>query len=374
MRKSGNMLMPHVQYNRLLTQKPDDESARLELANLYFRAKTITFWVKCAATLKDYFKHQKNPPKDIRAMYMEALYNSKQYKDALPVAMEFQKLEPNSKLAARIIAYGLIVEKQYAQAVEAYRKLATLDTMEFDDYQRLGFAYEQIKKDTLAAITYEQVLLVDTTQTDLVKANLYGRIGSIWMRLKNWQRAAENFEKRIQLDSTAVGASINYASCMIQLEQYEKASSALKKAIIKNPKYPPAYVNLGFCYFQMKDYDAGQKEFETAIKVIDTMETKYSIELADSYRMIALAIMMEKKTTEESSKKKWEDAIVILKKSIKYKEDVAQTHLLLGQCYQNLNKIDDAIKEYKRVLKLDPKNKDAQKYLDDLLKLKQLSD
>jgi cytochrome c-type biogenesis protein CcmH/NrfG len=80
--------------------------------------------------------------------------------------------------------------------------------------------------------------------------------------------------------------------------------------------------------------------------------------------MIGLSIMVDKKTTEEESKKKWENAITVLKKSITYKEDVGQTHLLLGQCYQNSNKKDDAIREYKRALKLDPKNKEAKKGLE----------
>jgi tetratricopeptide (TPR) repeat protein len=81
--------------------------------------------------------------------------------------------------------------------------------------------------------------------------------------------------------------------------------------------------------------------------------------------------MLEKKSTAEASQKKWEDAIAYLRKSVKYKEDIAQTHLLLGQCYQNLNqsinKKDDAVKEYKRTLQLDPKNEAAKKGLKDLV-------
>ena len=190
------------------------------------------------------------------------------------------------------------------------------------------------------------------------------------MNSKRYERAAEYFQKRVQLDTMAVGALINYAQCMIQLEEFDKASAALKKAIVQNPKYLPAYTNLGFCYFQMKDFDAGRKEYETAIKVIDTAETKYRWELSEANRAIALALMLEKKTTAEASQKKWEDAIAYLKKSAKYKEDVSQTHLLLGQCYQNLNqtvnKKEDAIKEYKRTLQLDPKNEAAKKGLKDL--------
>jgi superkiller protein 3 len=350
-------------YSRILELDPKNEAARLELARLFYRARQ---WVNCARTLKEYFKDQKKPAKDVQSMYMEALFNSRQYKEAAQVASEYLKTEPTSPLANRALALGFFNDKQYSQAIDAYKKLSKLDTMEFDDYRRLGYAYRQVKKDSLGIATYEEALRADTTQPNIVRANLYGEIGSYYMNNKKWELAGEFFQKRLQLDSTAVGASINYASCLIQLDQYERASLVLKKAIVQNPKYPPAYVNLGFCYYQMKDFDAGRKEFETAIKVIDTAETKYKFELADANRMIALAMMLEKKNTPEASQKKWEDAISYLKKSVKYKDDVAQTHLLLGQCYQNLNKKEDGIKEYKRTLQIDSKNEQAKKGLKDL--------
>jgi tetratricopeptide (TPR) repeat protein len=349
-------------YVRILALDPNNDAARLELAGLFFRAKQ---YVNCAKILKEYFKGQKNPPKDIQSIYLEALYKSKQYKEAFEVAKGYLKLEPNSVLAYRAIAYGNLIDKQYAQSVEAYKKIATLDTMEFDDFRWLGTAYKQLKKDSLAATTWEEALK-DTTQPIALRSFLYSEVGSIWMTFKRFERAAEVFQKRILLDTTAVAASINLANCLIQMEDYEKAISVLRKAILRNPKYPPAYINLGFCYFQMKDFDAGRKEFEAAIKVIDTAETKYRVELADAHRMIALALMLEKKQTVEESQKKWENAIVYLRKSLKYKDDVAQTHLLLAQCLQNLNKKDDAIKEYKRTLQLDPKNEAAKKGLKDL--------
>ena len=349
-------------YVRILALDPNNDAARLELAGLFFRAKQ---YVNCARTLKEYFKGQKNPSKDIQSIYLEALYKSKQYKEAFEIAKGYLKLEPNSVLAYRAIAYGNLIDKQYAQSVEAYKKIAALDTMEFDDFRWLGTAYKQLKKDSLAAATWEEALK-DTTQPVALRSYLLGEVGSILLISKRYERAAEYFQKRFQLDTIAVGALINYAQSMIWLEEYDKASAALKKAIVQNPKYLPAYTNLGFCYFQMKDFDAGRKEYEAAIKIIDTAESKYKWELSEANRAIALAIMLEKKTTVEDSQKKWENAAVYLKKSAKFKDDVGQTHLLLGQCFQNLNKKDDAIKEYKRTLQLDPKNEAAKKGLKDL--------
>jgi len=77
------------------------------------------------------------------------------------------------------------------------------------------------------------------------------------------------------------------------------------------------------------------------------------LELADAYRMIGLSFLLEKK---------WEDGVKNLKESIKYKDDAAQTWLLLGQGLQNTGtKNKEALEAYRRVLKLDPKNEAALK-------------
>jgi tetratricopeptide (TPR) repeat protein len=147
------------------------------------------------------------------------------------------------------------------------------------------------------------------------------------------------------------------------MEKFEKAIDVLQKAISLNPKYGPAYVNVGFCYTAMKEFGESRKWFEKAIKVIDTSETLYRVQLADANKMIGLCYLVEKKDYDNPNKK-WEEGAAYLERALKYKEDDANTHVWLGQAYQNLQKKDDAIKHYHRALKLDPKNKDAQKGLE----------
>jgi tetratricopeptide (TPR) repeat protein len=347
-------------YIRILALDPNNKAARLELANLYSRVNRSWAWVKCAETLKDYLINETNPSKEIESLYLKALLRGGQYKEAAKEAEVYSKKYPNSTLANRAIANGYYNEKKYAQAVEFFKKI---DTLEFEDNRFLGEAYYKIKKDTLAARAWEDAV-DDTTESLNVRSYYIDRIAYIWMSQRSYERAAQFYQKRIQVDSSALGAYINYAQCMMQLERFKDAESYLKMAIAKNPKVPSAYVSLGFCYVQMKEMDMGEDEFRKAIKIIDTAETKYKTELADSYRMIGLSTMVKKKVTEEESKQKWETAVNYLKKSLKYKEDVAQTHLLLGQCYQNLGNTDDAVKEYRRALKLDPKNKEAKKGLE----------
>lgn len=346
-------------YVHLIAIHPDNYSARLDLARLYFRAKQ---YVKCAAALKDYFDKEKNPPKDTQQMYLESLYNSGRYKEALPIAKQYITVDPNSGIALRVLAQGYIDEKQFAQAVEMYAKIAATDTMEYDDYRILGICYEQLKKDSLAASTFEKALALDST-----KYVIWGEAAARWMNVQQWDRAVKCYEKRIALDTTVtvITAYFNYANCLMQMNRFDDAEVALGKAIEKNPKFPLSYVRMGFCYVQGKKFVESRPWFEKAVKVIDTDEEKYRLELADSYKMIGLSYMLEKKD-EEHPLRRWEEAVVNLEKALKYKEDDATTHVWLGQSYQNLNKKEEAIKHYKRALKLDPNNKEAKKGLDAL--------
>jgi tetratricopeptide (TPR) repeat protein len=366
-------------YVKILAIEPQNDAARLELATLYYRAalsanstsNKLNFWSRCASVLQEYFKKEKNPSKELQAKYLEALLGSRQYTEAAELGHKYLLKDPKSALALRAIANGYFTEKKFQLAVDNFKKI---DTLEFDDYRLWGLALRQLKQDTAAARIWEAGLK-DTTISNSTRLIFLGEIAKVWFSQKQYEKAAEVYMRRMELDTAEVGSYVNYAQCMMQLKKLEKAAEVLRKGITVNKNYPPVYVNLGFCYFQMQNFDEGRKMFETAIKVIDNPKTKNdTIDLADSYRMIAVSIMAEKKDSPEESMAKWKDAVTYLKKSLKYKEDVAQTHLNLAKCYQNLytldlfekNWKDSAIKEYKRTLQLEPKNEDSIKQLKNL--------
>ncbi|MGB2868821.1 MAG: tetratricopeptide repeat protein [Bacteroidota bacterium] len=333
-------------YQKVVNEDPENQAALFELGRIYYRARQF---VNAARTFRTYMS--KNPnSQEAMAMFVESLYLSRQYKEALPLAQKMNKADPKNLKWLRILAHASLEDKKFDQAIEGYSKLAASDTLEAEDYKRWGRAYLETKRDSLAAVTFEESLKRDTTQ-----AALYGDVGAIWMKLRQWSRAADNFARRFGIDSTASSAYINYSLCMMALEDFEKSSWALEQAIQQNPQYPPAYTKLGLSYFQQKKYPEARKAYETAVKVIDTAETKYRSELAEASRMTGLTLLLEKK---------FEDGIPFLRKSLQYKDDDAQTHVWLAQALQNAQKRDEAIKEYKRVLKIDPNNKEAKKGLE----------
>ncbi|MCX7983413.1 MAG: tetratricopeptide repeat protein [Bacteroidetes bacterium] len=341
-------------YAQILKLQPDNVKARLELAELYYKAK---LWSLCAATLREYIEKAPNPSQNVLDMYLEALYNGRYFKDAFTIAEKVLKSRPSHPMALRALGRGYIDQKEYQKSVDTYLKLQKIDTLKLEDYRYLGYSYRQLKKDSLAALALVEALKYDSTDSDLL-----GDIGALYMNLRNWELAAYYLERRIHVDTTAVAGYINLASCLMQLEQYDKAIVYLKKAAELNPNYPPTYVNIGFCYSGKKDFQESRKWFEKAIQVIDTAQTRYRLQLADSYKMIGLSYLVQKADPDDP-KKKWEDGAQYLEKALLYKEDDVSSHVWLGQAYQNLQKTDLAIKHYKRALKLDPKNKEAQKGL-----------
>jgi tetratricopeptide (TPR) repeat protein len=339
-------------YNRILQLEPENSKARLELAELFYKAK---MWGHCAATLKDYIEREKNPSQDVQNMYLEALYNGKYYKEALSVAETMAKKNIKNPIVLRALGKGYIDQKQYQKSIDAYLALQKTDTLKVDDYRWLGYSYRQLKKDSLAVNALLEALSIDSTDSDLL-----GDIGAIYMNMRKWDQAAYYLERRVQIDTAAIAGYINLASCLMQLEQYDKAITYLLKAVELNPNYPPTYVNIGFCYSGKKEFIESRKWFEKAISVIDTAQFRYRLQLADAYKMIGLSYLVDKPNP-DNPKKKWEDGALYLEKALQYKEDDAMSHVWLGQAYQNLQKKELALKHYRRALKLDPKNLEAQK-------------
>lgn len=328
---------------KLIALDPANQADRFKLFRLYYRANQF---VNASRVGKDYVA--KNPNDlDAAKMYLEALYRSRQYKEVPSFADRIIKAEPTYADAKRFKAHAFFELKDYQKSVEQYAAIQSDSALQSEDFRRLGRAYQELEKDAEAAAAYERSLALDSTQSLVLN-----EAGVLYMRLKKWDDAARMFERRWQVDTTAVGAYINYAQCMLVTEQFDKAAAALEQAISRNPDYVPAYTNLGIAQLQMKSYDKARATFEAVIKVVDTAVVRYKKDLAQAHRYIGLTLLLDKK---------WLEAVDELKKSLELEPKDVNTLLWTAQGLQNAQKLEEALKYYNAVLKLDPKNEQAEK-------------
>lgn len=333
-------------YQGVIRLDPTNQAALIELGRLYFLAKQ---YVNASKFLQKFIE-QYPTNKEARGMYMEALFYTRQYAEAAAQAQKNLQSEPNSIKALRILAACQTELKESDRAIESYKKLQKLDTLKVDDLRKLAKAYVETKRDSLASLVYDDIIKIDPTQKDV-----YTDAGNTAMRLRIWRKAAAMHEKRFTMDSTAIGAYVNYALCQMQLEKYEEARDALLKVIQKQPAYPQGHLSLARAYTRLDTLPLAIASYKDFVKLAETDEAKFKNELGEATGVIGLGLLLEKK---------YPQAIEMLVRSIKFKDDNYQTHLWLAQAYALSNKRDEARKEYQKVLKLDPKNKDAQKGLE----------
>lgn len=202
------------------------------------------------------------------------------------------------------------------------------------------------------AAELEERLRQDPTQT-----KLYGDLGAIYMREKQFERAAQMFEQRFLRDPTAASAYINYALCNMTLKRWDIASGALRHALILRPAYIPGHLNLARCLtqFQGDSLRVAKTEYETVVQLVDTAVVRYRVELVEAYRGIAYVLLLEKKYSE---------TLESLDKAIRLNDADAQAHLLKAQTLALTNKREEAVQEYQKVLQLDPANIQAKKDLE----------
>jgi protein O-GlcNAc transferase len=296
-------------------------------------------------------------PKEIEpwGMYAEALFNLRQYSEALDAAGQVLKADPKNEKALRYQATALFVMKKYKESVDSYKKLQAVDTMKVDDYMRMGDANMELKQTQAAVTAYEEVLKLDPNRKDV-----FNKAAAAFMSDFKWAQAAALFQRRFTIDSSSAALSsyLNYASCKIALKEYDSARIAYRTFISRKADYPAAWLGLAHALLLMStdSLQRARVAYEEWLKLVPAAdEAKYKKDLAEAHKNIGVAYLVDKK---------YEQAIAPLKKSLQYIEADDDTHLRLGQAYQMLGNKEEAIKEYQRALKLNPKNKDAKKGLE----------
>jgi tetratricopeptide (TPR) repeat protein len=342
-------------YASIVKLDTTDQTALFELGMLYYRGNLF-------ADAANVFRlHTRRFPAVHKGweFYMESRYRSKRnFAEVVTAAEQVLKADPKSTKAQRMLAHAFYETQQYDRAIAVYKQLASADTLGFDHTRRLADAYARTKQDSLSALTYEAAFKINATNDDA-----YGEAGAIYMRLRRWERAAEMFEKRFELDPKAVTAYLNYANCNLQLGRIDTARVALRQVVALRADYLPARLSLARCLanarYKTDSLQTALNEFATVIKTADTAVVKYKNELFDAYNGIAYVYYVEKKYPQTSE---------ALDKALKLKPNDAPTRKFKAQILYLMANLEEAAREYRSYLKLNPKDKEAAKELEDVEK------
>jgi len=373
-------------YNRLLSRDSTNDAVALELSGLYLSAKQ---YASAAKVLETYIKRHPDDDKTFRlyldnlfnsrqynkldsvlepyvknrasdkeawSMYMESLFKSNQYEAVVPAAEHIFVLDPKSSDAMRSAAVSSYMLKKYKQVINYYTKLSQIDTLGVKDNKLLGISYYEEENNELAAKYMELSLEKDPSQEDAINY-----LGTTYMRMKDFDKASQMYQRYIRLNPENVSVQANYALCNMAIKRWDLAYSTLLKVNEKRPNYLIGRLNLARCLAQMDSIRSSRREYQNFINLADTLKSKYRSEIFEAYKYISFSYLIDKNYTQ---------ALAAIHRSLEYKpgrldiKSEIELGLWHAQTHHALKEVDEARKEYENILKLDPNNKDAKKGLD----------
>ncbi|MBM4165449.1 MAG: tetratricopeptide repeat protein [Ignavibacteria bacterium] len=355
-------------YQQVISRDTTNIDAYRELAEIFSKAKQHTNAARMFKRLTTLLPEDV----DLKISLMRSLISARSIQEAIPVAEQIIEKNSSNYEARHILAKGYYETRNYVSAEKELLFIQQYDTLSSDEILRLARSQVRLQKHLDAIATFETYLA--TTSPDSSFIDVYTTLGELYMTNQRYDSAIATFNKRISYDSNAISAYMNAGICKMQLKDYKSAVTFFQQVTTRKSEYVKGHLYLARTYALMEEYKQEGIVYKKMLEVIADSTEKYKTEVAEAYGFegfynFFLGQQIWKDNKEEGDRL-YTQAAVSLRKAITFDSASVQNNLLLAQLLQNMNKKEEAIKHYRIVLKLDPKNKEAKTGLDVLLEKK----
>ena len=229
------------------------------------------------------------------------------------------------------LAYYYEKNKELTKALEYFKKVLYLDKKNIDALLHIGYIYRSIKENVKAFKCFKQVL---NLEKDNFSAN-YG-LARLYQSLDNHDLEAINcYKKCILLNPESVKANLQLGLMYLKTKNFEESLECLKKLISLEPNNILGLVALGNVYLELKNYTEAKNYLESALN-LDKNNIAANVALGDVYFGM-------KEIYEAMQKYFFVNRI---------NDNIPQVHLNLGHCFFMSDKLDSAITQYIKAIKL----------------------
>jgi tetratricopeptide (TPR) repeat protein len=336
--------------------------------------------------------------------YAKALSGAGYSVDAAKEGHRSLKMDSSNADIWRLEAEALVETKDFAGALKAYEGLKRRKAFKNDDYAGYGNALVGVGKEDEALAALLAAVAADSTNCDP-----YYNLGSLYMKKREWARAAAMFERKIICDPRSLGAYLNASACYLQPanKNFDRARELLMKTLEIKPDFLYGRLWLGRYYSQVDSLDQARAQYEEVLKQIGSNTEKYRNEAGEAHYMLGSSYFTTKQYSrvtesmrrasslgydnaglqltwgqsllqllgpekgQEENKRLVEEAIGHFRKATTMDQGSAGAHLWLAQGLVlarvegdnagNKKLKEEACGEYRKVLRIDPGNADAKK-------------
>ncbi len=396
-------------FEKVIRLKPDHIASRLALVDMAFAKSEAGEKQR----LEEYALMLEMEPANIAiysAMY-EAYHALGQEKAAKAIIQKALLHEPNNISMRFALVQTLIRLKQYSEAISQLQKILIIAPENTKAYFLLGRANYLKGSYTEALSVYEKVMDL----TSRPRPELWNNIGLLYSKMERFDEAHNAYMQALALRSEYPEVYYNLGVLMLKQKVYEEAASYFNKAVSQRGSYRQAYYNLGLVYAKLGRNKDAIKAYQRVLE-LDPDNIRVQLNLAVRYSKVGelsraqklYETILEGDSTYYTAwlnlglvyqeQKAYNKAIEALNKAVElepeskkahrslaknyslngdYKAATAILYKLLAQdpadiktrlayarSYYRAKKRNTALREYKKVLKLNPDNKVALKMIE----------
>lgn len=181
--------------------------------------------------------------------------------------------------------------------------------------------------------------LLEANRLDPENANIHSGLGRAYRDLGRYENSIAHFKKALALQAEFPEAQNNLGTVYLLLKEWDLAIDRFQRAVsdilYKTPHF--AYNNMGLAYYNKGNYQKAIENYQKALRFFPSWSLCYE-NLALAYEAID----------------SFQVAIESYKRSISYAPDYPTPHFNLARLYIKLNRNDDAAKELRLTMEIDP--------------------
>ena len=246
--------------------------------------------------------------------------------EATNIALNFFPQAPEIKIKKA----QLLLDK--GKPVEALSELKTAiihDPKNFEIFLLLGITYLNLNNYKESIRQFEECIKI--LPDEVKKDEIFLTMGFHLSHANKFTSAIKYLSKSIEINN--IDAITEIAYCYDCLTNYNKCIEYYLKAIDIEPLLEVNWYNIGLAYIKTKSY-------EKAFEALD-----YSLAIDPSYLSAILA-----KAHILFYLEKYNEAVEVYKEYLKYDSEYADVFYSIGECYEKIDDVKNAIKYFSQLL------------------------
>lgn len=188
------------------------------------------------------------------------------YPNALKSLLEAEKLDDTNAIVQNNLGLTYFMRERYDLSQKHFLKAITLNPNYSDARSNLARTYIEVLKFAEAEKELS-IVLNDLTYSGFGKAHI--NLGLSKFNQKQYQAAAKNFAKAIEIDPENCPANSYYGRSLFELKDYEKATRALDRAISYCQKqlYDEPHYFSAVAYYRLGEKEKSVARFQEVLKI-----------------------------------------------------------------------------------------------------------